>query len=367
MDRLNTSKTEYTLSIVVPCYNCESTLDRTVNSLLNQKILVTNYSKQTDRKTNSNYQIVLVDDGATDSTPATIDTYSEKHNLIKAIHKENGGLVSAWKAGVLNADGDYIAFCDSDDYIDFDFVNTIQGIITEHKPDIITFGMTYEYDNGEIITEDTRLEAGKYGRNQIEQNIFPILLSNGDMQSELIGSSRCNKVFKKSLLLKIIDDIPESVSFGEDDLTSFAAVLNADSIYSIQGVYPYHYIRNTRSMIGAYDDKVFGKIDKLYGELSKIADKYNYSYMEQVKNEILSILFLYIKKEICKNPNGYRRISKKIKAITSCDTFISCNNYDTIKKYGFAKRLFAFLLSSKQIWLAYIMTRGVEVIRGRNV
>ena len=367
MDNTYTPKTEYALTFVVPCYNCESTLDRTVDSLLNQKLSTINYLNQVDRDNNTNYQIVLVDDGATDFTPYIIDNYAENHTNVKAIHKENGGLVSAWKAGVNNADGDYIAFCDADDYIDSGFVNVIKNITTEYQPDMITFGMTYEYDNGEVITEDTRLEAGVYNRYQIEQKIFPILLSNGDMQSELIGSSRCNKVFKKNLLLAILDDVPEAVSFGEDDLTSFAAVLNSDSMYSIREFYPYHYVRNAGSMIGAYDDKAFVKIDKLYNELKKIADKYNYNHIDQVQREILSILFLYIKKEICKNPYGYKNIKEHIKDIIVGDTYTVCYNIDAIKAYGKAKKIFAYLIAKKHLWLAYIITKGIEKIRGRNV
>lgn len=350
---------EYSLSIVVPCYNCKDTLDRTVDSLVSQII-----KEKVDA---SRYQILLINDGSTDITPQKCDEYANKYSNITVIHKSNGGLVDAWKTGVRNAKGTYIAFCDSDDYIEQDFVQTISKAIADYQPDMITFGMTYEYDNGEIVREDTRLEAGDFDRSDIESKIFPSLLSDGDMQSELIGSSRCNKVFRKSLLDRVLDDIPESVSFGEDDITSFASVLNASSLYSIKGFYPYHYVRNTESMIGAYDEKAFEKIDILYKELSRISGKYDYNYNDQVEKGILSILFLYIKKEICKNPSGYKNVHARVLNVVEGETFIACYKSESIKKYGMAKKVFASLISNKRIFLAYILSKGVEKVRGRNV
>lgn len=296
-----------------------------------------------------------------------VDDYASKYANIRSIHKENGGLVSAWKAGVLNADGEYIAFCDSDDYIAPDFIEVISDLLVTHHPDMITFGMTYEYANGDKEQEDTRLASGLYERRQIERDIFPILLSNGDMQSELVGSSRCNKVFKKSLMLRIFDDVPESVSFGEDDLTSFASILNAESLYSLRGFYPYHYIRNSSSMIGSYDKNAFDKIDLLYDELVRIADKYDYEHDDQVTKEALSLLFLYIKKEICKNPDGYESVKKNVLSVIEGNTFTQCYRNDAIRKYGLTKKAFACLIANRWIWLAYVMAKGFEKVRGRNV
>ena len=356
---LDESQIEYMLSIVVPCYNCQSTLDRALDSLAGQTFSVV--------ASMPSYQIVLVDDGSTDNTSNKCDYFSQKYSNVLAVHKTNGGLVDAWKTGVRKATGEYIAFCDSDDYIDSDFVQIMSKIITEHNPDMITFGMTYEYDNGTMICEDSRLEAGMFERNAIEKTIFPRLLSDGDMQSELVGSSRCNKVFRKNLLMKIVDDVKESVSFGEDDVTCFAAVLNASSIYSLRNYYPYHYVRNTESMIGAYDEKVFEKIDVLYSELCGISSKYGFNYGDQVEKSILSILFLYIKKEICKNPNGYNSIYKRVINTIDGTTFTRCYSSKSIKKYGLAKKMFAHFIANKEILLAYVFTKGVEKVRGRNV
>ena len=349
----------YIISIVVPCYNCENTLDGTIESLTNQKVRMKNNT--------CDYQIVLVDDGSKDTTPAKCDDYMRSNSHIKALHKSNGGLVSAWKAGVNAADGKYIAFCDSDDYIDSDFVDRMQNAIKDYDPNIIVFGMMTEYSNGEKVCNDIILEAGNYDRSQIRKDLFPKLLSDGDMQSELVGSSRCNKIFTKRLLQKIMVDIPDDISFGEDDLTCFAALLNAESMYAIRGYFPYHYVRNNESMIGAYDPYTFDKIGKVYRGLSEISEKYAYSYPNQVKKEILSILFLFMKKEICKNPGSYWNVKGKLIQILESDAYRECFSESTIKGYGTTKRLFANLLNRRLFFVVYAFAKVAEGIRGRNV
>lgn len=91
------------ISIVVPIYNVQDYLERCIQSLISQ--------------TYKNIEIILVDDGATDNSGKLCDEYLKKDERIKVIHKENGGLSDARNVGKENANGKYIAFIDSDDYI----------------------------------------------------------------------------------------------------------------------------------------------------------------------------------------------------------------------------------------------------------
>ncbi len=93
----------YKLSVFVPVYNVELYLRRCLDSIINQ--------------TYKNLEIILVDDGSTDSSGIICDEYAKKDTRIKVLHKENGGVTSAKSVGVENATGDYITFVDGDDYI----------------------------------------------------------------------------------------------------------------------------------------------------------------------------------------------------------------------------------------------------------
>lgn len=92
-------------SIIIPCYNTEKTLQRTVESVLNQPGL-----------NRDNCEILLVDDGSKAACSNLCDEIAEKHEIVKALHKENGGLSSARNYGIEHAQGDYLAFLDSDDW-----------------------------------------------------------------------------------------------------------------------------------------------------------------------------------------------------------------------------------------------------------
>lgn len=92
------------VSIIVPIYNVEKYLDRCMASLLNQTL--------------EDIEIIMVDDGSPDRCPKMCDEYAKKDSRVKVVHKKNGGLGYARNSGLDVATGEYVAFVDSDDYVD---------------------------------------------------------------------------------------------------------------------------------------------------------------------------------------------------------------------------------------------------------
>ncbi|WP_295916122.1 glycosyltransferase [Anaerovibrio lipolyticus] len=109
------------LSIIVPVYNVEKYLDRCLASLLEQEY--------------KDIEIILVDDGSEDSSGKLCDSYAEKYEFIKVIHQANGGLGAARNTGVKAAEGDYIAFVDSDDWVKLDMFSKLMQEAQSH-PDV---------------------------------------------------------------------------------------------------------------------------------------------------------------------------------------------------------------------------------------
>ena len=338
-------------SIIVPCYNCQRTLKKCIESLCSQK-----YDK---------LEILLVDDGSTDQTPVICDEYAAEDNRIKVIHKENGGLVSAWKAGTKEAAGQYILFCDSDDYVDNDLTQTINDAVRNYNssPDLILYGMVIEYDNGTNVLKKNRLGEGFYDCDRIKTEILPVLLSNGKMESELIQNSRCTKAFKREVLLNVMDDIPDKIRNGEDALTTFLFMLNAKSVLCLENYFPYHYVRNSGSMIGVYNPNVFERLDELFDAMWEVSDKYNYLYKEQRYASRLSMTLLYLKKEISRNPNGYFTIRRNLAKIRKSDSFEKCIENTSIGDYSFSSRLFATLIIQRLFFLAYCSVKANDTFR----
>ncbi len=110
------------ISVIVPVYKVENYLDKCVESIVNQ--------------TYKNLEIILVDDGSPDNCPKMCDEWAKKDKRIKAIHKENGGLSDARNKGIDIANGDYITFIDSDDYVEDNYVDLLYNILIDAEADI---------------------------------------------------------------------------------------------------------------------------------------------------------------------------------------------------------------------------------------
>ena len=123
----------YKVSIVVPVYNVEKYLNRCLNSLVNQ-----------DYK---NIEIIIVNDGSPDNSQMIIDKYKKEYsNVIKAFKKKNEGLSEARNFGLKKATGDYIAFIDSDDYVETNMISEMIKCASKNNSDIVVCDIFDEYE-----------------------------------------------------------------------------------------------------------------------------------------------------------------------------------------------------------------------------
>jgi len=110
------------ITVIVPIYNSAAYLDRCLKTVLNQ--------------THTELEIILVNDGSTDSSPELCDRYAESDSRVRVIHQENKGLSGARNAALEIAAGDYIGFVDSDDWIEPDMYAYLLGLLQSHQADI---------------------------------------------------------------------------------------------------------------------------------------------------------------------------------------------------------------------------------------
>ena len=132
------------ISVVIPVFKVEKYLEKCVDSVLAQSY--------------SDLEIILVDDGSPDCCPQICDLYKNKDKRIKVIHKENGGLSSARNIGIEHATGEWIAFIDSDDYIDRDMFQGMLSAAIESKADLVLCNYYYIKENSEIIPKQSPLK-----------------------------------------------------------------------------------------------------------------------------------------------------------------------------------------------------------------
>lgn len=212
------------VSIIVPVYNCEKSLQKCAESILSQTL--------------KNLELILVDDGSPDSSPAKADAIAEGDGRVVVIHKENGGPSSARNCGIDNARGEYIQFVDSDDYIDPDMTESLYNAIIKNGTDLAACGFIKVRAEDEERVVFPELDFVK--RDEMTEKIPNFVRS-------FFPNSPCNKLYKKSL---INHRFIEGISLAEDLLFNLEYLKNTEAI-SVLGSCPYHYIMdNTASLTG---------------------------------------------------------------------------------------------------------------------
>lgn len=141
------------ISVIIPIYKVEKYLDKCIQSVINQ--------------TYSNLEIILVDDGSPDNCPEMCDKWAAKDERIKVIHKKNGGLSDARNTGLDIATGDYIAFVDSDDYIEADMYECLFNQLVNTKSQMAICNLEYVDVEGNITTLNTMGQDGCFSSRQI--------------------------------------------------------------------------------------------------------------------------------------------------------------------------------------------------------
>lgn len=212
------------ISIIVPVYKVEEYLDKCIESIVNQ--------------TYTNLEIILVDDGSPDNCPKMCDKWAEKDNRIKVIHKENGGLSDARNAGLSVATGDFIAFVDSDDYIESDMYEKLLSVIINTSSDISVCNLRYVY-----VNESTAL------CNKINTELITEYTTEEAM-SALIDDKIRQVVWNKLYRTEIIKDVNFDVGkYHEDEFWSYKAIGSANKIATIDYT-GYNYLQRSGSIMG---------------------------------------------------------------------------------------------------------------------
>ena len=198
-------------SIVIPVYNVERYLSECVDSLLEQSF--------------DDFEIILVDDGATDTSPALCDEYADRDNRVKVIHKTNGGQSSARNVGTEEARGEYIIYIDSDDFImDRDFLKKITEAMDGE--DVVFYKHKKFDDTTKAFSECTYSFAGVDGTAPYLDRLRTMI------QADAFFGMPWNKCIRRSMIADKKIRFEEGLT-GEDMDWIFYVVLNAKSMVTI--------------------------------------------------------------------------------------------------------------------------------------
>lgn len=310
MDMNNSNRSDVLLSIIVPVYKTEQYLNQCVDSILAQ--------------TMENYELILVDDGSPDNSGAICDDYAARHTNVRVIHKPNGGLTAARQSGMEAAQGKYVAFVDSDDWIDPDMYAVLVAQAEEHGADLVSCGYIGEYDDRAERYCDA-VDSGVYTGEKLvrlrETAVFSV-----DQMCQGLAPSTCTKVYLRESAAEVFLSRTDSVSFGEDALFTYPVVFRANCVVVNNEHCAYHYRRWSGSMTGSYNQKYFDDLFTLCDRLHAAAEKVRTEAIDRSIAYNYAFLYLNGLNQLMGRSHrvGYREKYRMVKELAKDDRLARC-------------------------------------------
>lgn len=286
-------------------------------------------------QTYADIEVVLVDDGSTDGCGLVCDEYAKIDSRIKVIHKENGGLVSAWKLGLKESSGDYIGFIDSDDFCDNDYFEKLMCAVKVSEADLAICGFIMDYDEKSKNIQERAsgyIKAGEYSDdalNYIKSNYFSL--------AHTFFWARWIRVTRRSLILDNINYAVEKIRVGEDVGIALSTLFDAKKIAVIDN-FGYHYVQRNNSLMHSFSDAEIENFDSLCDNIDLICREKGYTnnYHREFSTQLAILLNRLLKSNLktsmkleklrqiryCKNAvialqkqDNFNNLSKKRKVI----------------------------------------------------
>ena len=245
------------LSIIVPVYNVEGYLPQCLDSLVNQTL--------------KEIEIILVNDGSTDSSEAICQAYAEKDSRIILCSKTNGGLSDARNYGLQRASSQVVGFVDSDDYIDHDMFQILLDLKKKEEADIAVGGVKMTSNNGDVYLTRAVEDTVCLDRYAAMKEL---------LKSKRITNSVCNKIFDISLFNNI------QFPFGklyEDEYVTYKLFDNSNKVAMTNKVYYYYRLSPNSITHSTFSEREFDRIHASIIKMDYIQNSYPdlYKYAER--------------------------------------------------------------------------------------
>ncbi len=260
------------ISIIIPAFNCEKSIKHTVDSIISSGL--------------TDYEIIIVNDGSTDNTASVCNSLCSEYSFIKYFEQKNNGVSATRNRGISLASGDYIMFFDADDTAEENGFSECIDIIKNEKPDILVFGMSFDYyKNGKLYRRDKLVpeQTGLITKTQIKANLESLYETNS-------LSSACNKIFKKELLIKNTISFNTNYFLMEDFLFSLECLKMCENIYCLpKALYQYKQSENEKNAFNRLK-----RINDLCEYISPFKTLINELAFDEVGKNLFNTLFFML-------------------------------------------------------------------------
>lgn len=290
---MNTNRNQL-ISIIVPVYNVDEYLEQCLSSLANQ--------------TYKNLEIILIDDGSTDKSALICDKWVNKDTRFKVFHIPNAGVSNARNFGLAKANGDYIGFVDSDDWINDDMYENMLLEMLKSQSDICCGGYVKEYIDHQSISLEN-YKSCVCTRNEALELIFSC-----DVPKHATWVL-CDKLFRKEFVTNIKFD--NKIVNGEDMLFLWQVMKNVKK-FSLLPLYGYHYRMRSNSMVHTTMTKAHLTVIEAFRKVWLMSKKENKNIYELINNYYMMYAIVIVRKMLLLNNRYYvteiKRIQKYLRS-----------------------------------------------------
>lgn len=255
------------VSVIVPVFNVEKYVEKCVNTILNQ--------------TYKNLEIILIDDGSTDSSGKICDEYAEKDERITVIHKENGGLSSARNAGLSIVTGGYITYIDSDDYVSKEYVEVLYQNLRDNNADIAIGSFRYVYEGDTDVEIELKEMCGPVLIWNNEETLYHMLLQRN------ITTSAWGVLSRREYWSDV--KFPKGKLF-EDMGTSYKIYAKANKVVFVNQIIYYYMMRHGSIQNTSFNIKKMDELEMVTQCKNFIDERYP-RLREATTNRLISCCF----------------------------------------------------------------------------
>ena len=331
------------VSVIVPVYNTKLYLRRCVESLLCQSY------KQ--------LEVILVDDGSTDGTSALCDGLQAEDGRIHVVHKKNAGQGLARNDGIAIARGEYIAFVDSDDYMENNSYEVILNKMLESGADLCAFGYLQQDNDGKVLSQ-ANVTRNIYDEEDIRSKFVLHFFGDSMEDDNLRGVSSCMSVYRSDIIRDHeISFQSEREIFSEDTLFNLDYCYYAGSVITISDVL-YHYCLKEDSFTKGYQENRLELTDQFCRILRGYTKKYQLG--KSVDNRIRMVLWISIidciKQEISGGRESkFTEIFRKLRLLANREEVQDNIRHMDIAGMGLKQRLLWHAIYHKNVLIIYVL------------
>lgn len=349
---------DITVSIIVPLYNVEKYVAQCVESLISQ--------------TYQSLEIILVDDGSTDSTGTICDEYAEKDIRVKVIHKQNGGLSSSREVGINSATGTFCMIVDGDDWLDNETVAECVRAMHENEGcECVLFSYVKEYPSSSVqmhIFGGNQIFFDEAGEDKIYRRLFG-LVDDELAHPELLApvGSCCMKLYRTEDARRGRYYHTNEVGSAEDALFNMYALFGVKNYVYLDKPY-YHYRKTTTSLTATYRPRLREQWNRLYDIIEGIIDEKNLGekYKAAFSNYIaLNIIGAGSNEFSCKE-RGFFGKRKKIKEYLKDERVRRALSKLEVKKMPLKWRMFMFFARNRCAFALSLMFLAIRMLKKRG-